>query len=29
MPSQVEPSLARMTTEQFRDVNRVESFVAA
>jgi LmbE family N-acetylglucosaminyl deacetylase len=29
MPSQVEPSLARMSTEQFRDVNRAESFIAA
>jgi LmbE family N-acetylglucosaminyl deacetylase len=29
MPSQVEPSLARMSLEQFRDVNRVECFVAA
>jgi LmbE family N-acetylglucosaminyl deacetylase len=29
MPSQVEPSLARMSVEQFRDVNSVECFVAA
>ena len=28
MPSQIEPSLARVTREQFREVNRVESFLA-
>jgi hypothetical protein len=28
MPSQIEPSLARLSPEQFREVNRVESFAA-
>jgi LmbE family N-acetylglucosaminyl deacetylase len=28
MPSQIEPSLARLSRDQFRDVNRAESFVA-